>query len=99
MRDRVVDCLFNLYAEYIMRNSGLEEAQAGIKIARRTINNLRYADDKTLMAENEEEGRDWGYPINQGNAKDCQQTTRNTRRGMKQRRPHCFQEEPNLRTR
>ena len=44
-------CLFNLYAEYIMRNSGLEEAQAGIKIARRNINNLRYADDTTLMAE------------------------------------------------
>ena len=48
-------CLFNLYAEYIMRNAGLEEAQAGIKIARRNINNLRYADDTTLMAESEEE--------------------------------------------
>ena len=48
-------CLFNLYAEYIMRNSGLKEAQAGIKIARRIINNLRYADDTTLMAESEEE--------------------------------------------
>ena len=48
-------CLFNLYAEYIMRNPGLEEAQAGIKIARRNINNLRYADDTTLMAESEEE--------------------------------------------
>ena len=48
-------CLFNLYAEYIMRNSGLEEAQAGIKIAGRNINNLRYADDATLMAECEEE--------------------------------------------
>ena len=48
-------CLFNLYAEYIMRNVGLEEAQAGIKIARRNINNLRYADDTTLMAESEEE--------------------------------------------
>ena len=47
-------CLFNLYAEYIMRNAGLEEAQAGIKIARRNINNLRYADDTTLMAESEE---------------------------------------------
>ena len=45
-------CLFNLNAEYIMRNAGLEEAQAGIKIARRNINNLRYADDTTLMAEN-----------------------------------------------
>ena len=48
-------CLFNLYAEYIMRNVGLEEAQAGIKIARRNINNLRYTDDTTLMAESEEE--------------------------------------------
>ena len=47
--------LFNLYAEYIMRNAGLEEAQAGIKIAGRNINNLRYADDTTLMAESEEE--------------------------------------------
>ena len=48
-------CLFNLYAEYIMRKAGLEETQAGIKIARRNINNLRYADDTTLMAESEEE--------------------------------------------
>ena len=48
-------CLFNLYAEYIMRNAGLEETQARIKIARRNINNLRYADDTTLMAESEEE--------------------------------------------
>ena len=48
-------CLFNLYAEYIMRNAGLEEAQAGIKIAGRNINNLRYADDTTLMAESKEE--------------------------------------------
>ena len=48
-------CLFNFYAEYIMRNAGLEEAQAGIKIAGRTINNLRYADDTTLVAEIEEE--------------------------------------------
>ena len=47
-------CLFNLYAEYIMRNAGLEEAQAGIKIARRNINNIRYADDTTFMAESEE---------------------------------------------
>ena len=47
-------CLFNLYAEYILRNSGLEEAQAGIKIAGRNINNLRYADDTPLMAESEE---------------------------------------------
>ena len=48
-------CLFNLYAEYIMRNAGLEETQAGIKIDRRNINNLRYADDTNLMAESEEE--------------------------------------------
>ena len=48
-------CLFNLHAQYIMRNAGLEETQAGIKIARRNINNLRYADDTTLMAESEEE--------------------------------------------
>ena len=48
-------CLFNLYAEYIMRNAGLDEAQAGIKIAGRHTNNLRYADDNTLMAESEEE--------------------------------------------
>ena len=48
-------CLFNLYAEYIMRHAGLEEAQAGIKIAGRNINNLRYADDTTLMAESKEE--------------------------------------------
>ena len=48
-------CLLNLYAEYIMRNAGLDEAQAGIKISRRNINNLRYADDTTLMAESEEE--------------------------------------------
>ena len=47
-------CLFNLYAEYIMRNAGLEETQAGIKIARRNINNIRYADDTTFMAESEE---------------------------------------------
>ena len=50
-------CLFNLYAEYIMRNAGLEEAQAGIKIARRNISNLRCADDITLMAESEEKLR------------------------------------------
>ena len=48
-------CLFNFYAEYTVRNAGLEEAQAGIKIARRNLNNLRYADDTTLMAESEEE--------------------------------------------
>ena len=48
-------CLFNSYAEYVIRNAGLEEAQAGIKLAVRNINNLRYADDTTLMAESEEE--------------------------------------------
>ena len=51
----LLPCLFNFYAEYIMRNAGLEEAQAGIKIAGRNNNNLRYADDTTLMAESEEE--------------------------------------------
>ena len=51
----IVTCLFNLYVEYILRNTGLEEAQAGIKIAGRNINNLRYADDTTLVAESEEE--------------------------------------------
>ena len=51
----LLSCLFNLYAEYIMRNNGLEEAQAGIKIARRNINSLRLADDTTLVAESEEE--------------------------------------------
>ena len=50
-----VTCLFNLYAEYIMQNAGLDETQAGIKIARRNINSFRYADDTTLMAESEEE--------------------------------------------
>ena len=53
--DKAVYCLFNLYAEYIMRNPGLEEAQAGIKIAGRNINNLRYADYTTLMAESKEQ--------------------------------------------
>ena len=48
-------CLFNIYAEYILRNAGLEEAQAGMKIARRNLSNLRYADDTTLTAESEEE--------------------------------------------
>ena len=52
-------CLFNLYAEYIMRNAGLHEPQAGIKIAGRNINNLRYADDTTLMAEREKELNSW----------------------------------------
>ena len=51
----LLPCLFNLYAEYIMRNAGLDEAQAGIKIAKRNVNNLRYADDTTFMAKSEEE--------------------------------------------
>ena len=51
----MLSCLFNLYAKYIRKNAGLDEAQAGIKIAGRNINNLRYADDTTLMAESEEE--------------------------------------------
>ena len=51
-------CLFNLYAEYIMRNAGLEEAQAGIRIAGRNINNLRYADDTTLMAETKDKTKE-----------------------------------------
>ena len=51
----LLPCLFNLYAEYIMRNGGLDEAQAGIKTARRNISNLRYTDDSTLLAESEEE--------------------------------------------
>ena len=54
IKQEMAESLFNLYAEYIMRNAGLEEAQAGIKIAGRNINNLRYADDTTLMAESEE---------------------------------------------
>ena len=56
-------CLFNFYAEYIMRNAGLEETQAGIKFAGRNINNLRYADDTTLMAESEEELK---MPLDEG---------------------------------
>ena len=54
-KQQLEPCLFNLYADYIMRDAGLEEAQAGIKIPGRNINNLRYADDTTLMAESEEE--------------------------------------------
>ena len=62
-------CLFNLYAEYIMRNAGLEETQAGIKIARRNINNLRYADDTTLMAESEEELKSLLMKVKEGSGK------------------------------
>ena len=59
-------CLFNLYAEYIMRNAGLDVTQAGIKIARRNINNLRYADDTTLMAESKEELKSLLMKVKQG---------------------------------
>ena len=62
-------CLFNLYAEYTMRNAGLDEAQAGIKIARRNINNLRYADDTTLMAESEEELKNLLMKVKEENEK------------------------------
>ena len=62
-------CLFNFYAEYIMRNTGLEEAQAGIKIAGRNINNLRYADDTTLMAESEEELKSLMMKVKEGSEK------------------------------
>ena len=62
-------CLFNSYAEYIMRNAGLEEAQAGIKIARRNINNFRYADDTTLMAESEEELKSFSMKVKEESEK------------------------------
>ena len=62
-------CLFNFYAEYLMRNAGLEEAQAGIKIARRNINNLRYADATTLMAESEEELKSLLMKVKEGSEK------------------------------
>ena len=62
-------CLFNLYAEYIIRNAGLKEAQAGIKIAGRNINSLRYADDTTLMAESEEELKSLLMKVKEGNEK------------------------------
>ena len=58
-------CLFNIYAKYIMRNARLDEAQAGIKIARRNINNFRYADDTTLMAESEEEQKSLLMKVNE----------------------------------
>ena len=62
-------CLFNLYTEYIMRNAGLEETQAGIKIARRNTNNLSYADDTTLMAESEEELKSLLMKVKRGERK------------------------------
>ena len=63
-------CLFNLYAEYIMQNAGLDEAQAGIKIARRNINNLRHAEDMTLKAENEEERNSLLMKVKEESGKD-----------------------------
>ena len=63
-------CLFNLYAEYIMRKAGLEESQAGIKSVRRNISNLRYADDTTLMAESEEELKNLLMRMKEENAKN-----------------------------
>ena len=63
-------CLFNLHGEYIMRNAGLEEAQAGIKIAGRNINNLRYADDTTLVAESEEELKSLLMKVKEESEKD-----------------------------
>ena len=63
-------CLFNLYAEYIKRNAGLDEAQAGIKIARRNINNLRYAHDTTLKAESEEELKSFLIKVKEDSEKD-----------------------------
>ena len=68
-------CLFNLYTEYIMRNTGLDEAQAGIKIARRNFNNLRYTDDTTLMAESEEELKSLLMKVNEENRKAAENST------------------------
>ena len=67
----IVTCLFNLYAEYIMRNAGLEEAQAGIKIAGSNINNLRYADDTTLMAESKKELKNLLIKVKEESQKVC----------------------------
>ena len=64
-------CLFNLYAEYIIRRAGLDESQAGIKVARRNINNLRYADETILMAENEEELKSLWMRGKQESKKSC----------------------------
>ena len=63
---KAVYCLFNLYAEYVMRNAGLDEAQAGIKIAGRNINSLRYADDTTLMVESEEDLKNFLMKMKEG---------------------------------
>ena len=68
-------CLLNLYAEYIKRNAGLDEAKAGIKIARRNVNNLRYADDTTLMAESEEELKSLLMKVKEESEKLAQNST------------------------
>ena len=68
-------CLFNFYAEYIMWNAGLDEAQAGIKIARKNINNLRYVDDNTLTAESEEEPKSLLMKMKEENEKLAQNST------------------------
>ena len=67
-------CLFNLYAEYIMGNAGLDEAQAGIKISRKNINNLRYADDTTFMAGSEEELKSLLMKVKEESGKNCLKT-------------------------
>ena len=71
----LLPCLFNLYAEYNMRNAGLEEAQAGIKIAGRNINNLKYADDTTFMAESEEELKSLLMKVKEESEKFCISST------------------------
>ena len=76
----MLPCLFNLYAEYIMRNTGLDEAQAGIKIARRNISNLRYVDNTTLMAESEEELKSLLMKVNEESEKvDLKLNTQKTK--------------------
>ena len=74
-------CLFNLYAEYIMRNAGLDEAQAGIKIAGRNIDNLRFADDSTLMAESEEELKSLLMKVKEESEKSWSQTQHSENEG------------------
>ena len=71
----IVICLFNFYAEYIMRNTGLEEAQAGIRIAGRNSDNLRYADDTTLMAESEEELKSLLMKVKEESARQLSRAT------------------------
>ena len=80
-------CLFNLYAEYIMRNAGLEETQAGIKIAGRNVNNLRYTDDTTLLAESEEELKSLSMKVKEESEKVGLKLTENEDYGI---RSHHF---------